>query len=412
MWVDLDGSAAVGVPGLTGRPIVEKFELIAGGGLGAFHPVAAAKEIVGDLAGGRSGGVADHLELPRHDLMAVDEAGVVSGSFTAPAAGLNLDFGANVGQFKQACRGREELSLEAGEQPERVDIHPEFVDHPGELFTLSRIVELGFVAYHCVDMAIGGHALSHEVEQVGGRVDDLGIGRHPKTARHLTFASVELSGENGGEPAGPQVVVDLQDLSGLSRAHCPEGESQFSHWADCTRISWLVPRPGVIAPAHHWVALAVMMCRGQSCLRTPAPGDPVAMPHHDLEAVDADSPVRSITSFDPLHADTGDDALAIARRLHEARCGALLVDDPDGETGIVTERDLVRALAGGAIDTPAGELMTRDLIVVPGDMSIADAALTMHEAGVRHLAVDRGDGVLGITSIRDLIEPLLDTIDD
>jgi len=135
------------------------------------------------------------------------------------------------------------------------------------------------------------------------------------------------------------------------------------------------------------------------------------MTHPDLEAVDADSPVRSITSFDPLHGESGDDTSSVARRMHEAHCGALLVEDASGETGIVTERDVVRALAGGQLDTPAAELMTRDLIVVPGDMTIADAALVMHQAGVRHLAVDRGDGVLGITSIRDLIEPLLDTID-
>jgi len=135
------------------------------------------------------------------------------------------------------------------------------------------------------------------------------------------------------------------------------------------------------------------------------------MTHPDLESVDAHSPVRSITSFDPLRGDADDDAPAVARRMREADCGALLVDDPVGETGIVTERDVVRALASESVDSSALELMTRDLIVVPGDMTIADAALTMHQAGVRHLAVDRGDGVLGITSMRDLIEPLLDTID-
>jgi len=134
------------------------------------------------------------------------------------------------------------------------------------------------------------------------------------------------------------------------------------------------------------------------------------MNHPDLEAVDANSPVRSVTSFDPLHGEIDDNALAVARRMHEARCGALLVDDSAGATGIVTERDVVRALATGATDKPVVELMTRDLIVVPGDMTIADATLVMQQAGVRHLAVDRGDGVLGITSIRDLIEPLLDTI--
>ncbi len=134
------------------------------------------------------------------------------------------------------------------------------------------------------------------------------------------------------------------------------------------------------------------------------------MTHSDLEAVDANSPVRSITSFDPLRGSHDDDVATLARLMADANCGALLIDDSDGATGIATERDVVRALASGAIDQTGEEVMSRDLIIVPGDMSIADAALTMHQAGVRHLAVDRGDGVLGITSIRDLIEPILDTI--
>ncbi len=135
------------------------------------------------------------------------------------------------------------------------------------------------------------------------------------------------------------------------------------------------------------------------------------MTHPDLEAVNANSPVRSITSFEPLRGDPDDDGAALARRMTDAHCGALLIDDAEGATGIATERDIVRALAAGSADKPAVDLMSRDLIIVSGDMSIADAALTMHQAGVRHLAVDRGDGVLGITSIRDLIEPILDTID-
>ncbi len=134
------------------------------------------------------------------------------------------------------------------------------------------------------------------------------------------------------------------------------------------------------------------------------------MTHPDLEAVDGHSPVRSVTSFDPLRGNIDDDVSTVAASMHQADCGALLIDDELGDTAIVTERDVVRALAANRSSSPISDYMTRDLIVVPGDMTISDAALTMHQAGVRHLAVDRGDGVLGITSIKDLLEPLLDTI--
>jgi CBS domain-containing protein len=97
-----------------------------------------------------------------------------------------------------------------------------------------------------------------------------------------------------------------------------------------------------------------------------------------------------------------------------AGCSALLVDLRDGSHGIVTERDIVRGLADGAdADTVwATDVLTRDLLEIDAEDSIGDAAELMMEAGVRHLAVvDSDDGRVGIVSMRDLINPLLDSVD-
>ncbi|NIR41530.1 MAG: CBS domain-containing protein [Actinobacteria bacterium] len=94
--------------------------------------------------------------------------------------------------------------------------------------------------------------------------------------------------------------------------------------------------------------------------------------------------------------------------MHESDIGALLVRGHDGDVGIITERDIVRALAedewAWAVDC-----MTRDLIVVPAAMSIGDAADVLITAGVRHLVVEQEDGTIGVASMRDLIAPLLDS---
>lgn len=127
-----------------------------------------------------------------------------------------------------------------------------------------------------------------------------------------------------------------------------------------------------------------------------------------LDRLDRWSPVGAVTTFDPVAAVPADDITELARLMTEVDCGSLIVRGPDGRASIVTERDVVRAVAGGATAAWAADVMSRDLIKVPADLSIADAAATMLEAGIRHLVVERADGELGVTSIRDMVDALLE----
>jgi CBS domain-containing protein len=130
-----------------------------------------------------------------------------------------------------------------------------------------------------------------------------------------------------------------------------------------------------------------------------------------LQDLDSTSPVSAVTCFDPLTAEPGDDLHALARKMRDGDCSALLVQGRDDHVAIVTERDVVRALAEGTDAAWAVDVMSRDLIVVPGDTPIVEATATMIEAGSRHLAVARADGMIGITSIRDLAAVLVDCVD-
>jgi CBS domain-containing protein len=78
-----------------------------------------------------------------------------------------------------------------------------------------------------------------------------------------------------------------------------------------------------------------------------------------------------------------------------------------GETGIVTERDLLRALAkdgAAALDRPVSTLASRPLAAVPADAFCYLAVSRMNRLGIRHLGVtDESGFVIGALSARDLL---------
>lgn len=90
--------------------------------------------------------------------------------------------------------------------------------------------------------------------------------------------------------------------------------------------------------------------------------------------------------------------------------GAVLLVDDNERVGLVSERDLVVALADGAPDLDSrqiGEIATFDLIWADPDDTIADTGAVMTEAEVRHLPVGDGRAVLGIVSARDVLAVLV-----
>ena len=85
--------------------------------------------------------------------------------------------------------------------------------------------------------------------------------------------------------------------------------------------------------------------------------------------------------------------------------GSLGVRGREGLSGIVTERDVLRAAAAGVnLDTdPVTAWMTPGPDTVPYDMGVDDAAVWMVAAGYRHLPVMRDQELLGIASIKDVL---------
>ena len=98
--------------------------------------------------------------------------------------------------------------------------------------------------------------------------------------------------------------------------------------------------------------------------------------------------MRSLDWDEPIFV-SGDVSLrAVASTLDRCHVGAVVVARRGGDAGIVSERDIVAAIAAGAaLDRlRAGEVATRDLISAdPGDR-IIDVAQRLIDEGVRHVA--------------------------
>lgn len=102
--------------------------------------------------------------------------------------------------------------------------------------------------------------------------------------------------------------------------------------------------------------------------------------------------------------DRPDDSLeAAAKKMWEQQTGSLLVTDGEDLVGIVTERDILKAVGTRtSLDTPLSAVMTKDLITVDPGTSLRDAARIMTEKWIRHLPVLDGGKLVGIVSQRDL----------
>ncbi|MFP4149487.1 MAG: CBS domain-containing protein [Nitriliruptoraceae bacterium] len=90
--------------------------------------------------------------------------------------------------------------------------------------------------------------------------------------------------------------------------------------------------------------------------------------------------------------------------------GLLVVVDARGVRGVISERDVVTAIAENVDldDTRVREYASSDVIQVEEASSVLDAAAAMSDAQVRHLAVARRGVVTGVVSIRDVVRVLVD----
>jgi CBS domain-containing protein len=119
--------------------------------------------------------------------------------------------------------------------------------------------------------------------------------------------------------------------------------------------------------------------------------------------------VSTCMARDLLTVDPGLSVVDVALRMVERNVGAVLVLEDGRLAGIMTERDLMRAVARGARDeATVADCMTRDPETIEPDTTTQHAATLMIHGGFRHLPVVEGDAVVGMLSIRDLVQVVLE----
>ena len=114
--------------------------------------------------------------------------------------------------------------------------------------------------------------------------------------------------------------------------------------------------------------------------------------------------VRDVMTGAAVTDSATDTLRSAAERMWREQTGSLLVMDAGRLAGIITERDLLRAVALGAdlATATVDEAMTTEVFTVSPDMPLRDAAREMAVRWIRHLPVVDGEQVLGVISMRDV----------
>ena len=113
----------------------------------------------------------------------------------------------------------------------------------------------------------------------------------------------------------------------------------------------------------------------------------------------------TIWSLNPT--DSVFDAL---QRMAEHNVGAFMVMDQGRLVGVLSERDYTRkiALAGkSSKDTLVKDIMTANVLTVTPQARTRDCMALMSQKKIRHLPVVDGDKVLGMISIRDIMDDII-----
>ncbi len=121
--------------------------------------------------------------------------------------------------------------------------------------------------------------------------------------------------------------------------------------------------------------------------------------------------VADIMSTPPITAGENASVEEIAKIMNENNIGSVMIVDSRGVlTGIITERDLIYAIANGKIGKglPAYMIMTENPVTIEPGSPIDEALQKMRENNIRHLPVVNSEKKpVGMVSLRDVIDAVL-----
>lgn len=128
----------------------------------------------------------------------------------------------------------------------------------------------------------------------------------------------------------------------------------------------------------------------------------------------SDMTIDSLIGDDVVTVADDASLLEVAQTLTSADISAVVVGSPGSVTGVVSERDIVRAVAEGTdpATTLAKAVASSTIVWADVATSVGDVAEQMMEKWVRHVLVEKDGGLVGIVSARDLLGLYASSDDD
>jgi CBS domain-containing protein len=130
--------------------------------------------------------------------------------------------------------------------------------------------------------------------------------------------------------------------------------------------------------------------------------------------LDHDTRAQALVTRPVVYVHPNDTLRRLADTLVEESIGAALVRGPHGAIGLVSERDVVKAIADGADPNRirVDEIMNQDILTIAPNDDLLDAAHEMLDAEVRHLPIVENGVVGGMLSARDALRALVELRED
>lgn len=107
------------------------------------------------------------------------------------------------------------------------------------------------------------------------------------------------------------------------------------------------------------------------------------------------------------HVAENETVSAVAQRMKDLKCGAILVLDGQALRGVFSERDIMHRVVlehRNPETTPVKSVMSTDLATIEESASLEEAMATMTRHNCRHLPVMKSGHVVAFLSMRDLMK--------
>ena len=139
--------------------------------------------------------------------------------------------------------------------------------------------------------------------------------------------------------------------------------------------------------------------RCENCLQ-PLRSVDIPEPEQAISESAFSAPLATLRLLRPPALGPTDTVREAVTLLVQNKGGAVLVVDGDALSGIFTERDVLKKVAGrpGALDAPVAEYMTTDPVMVRENETVAVALHKMADGGFRHVPMSTSQGYRVVTA--------------